>query len=165
MTTTTTTTHTSVVSSTSHHIRSHTRNHLLLDDKAREDFEKVYNDGNRIYINKLNRHEADYIKPKETMVTFAQLIMPDFGFKTGNMSPYEKMKVPNEIVTCVFTTMTFDPGILEPLIKLKIPLTVFRDRQKCSKGKTLKVEDDKNLNIVYQNKTDFSRFHPKLYLI
>ena len=48
--------------------------------------------------------------------------------------------------------MVFEESLIAPLIKCKIPITVFKDREKGADGPLVEEFPEKNINYVHQNK-------------
>lgn len=65
-------------------------------------------------------------------------------------------------------TMVFDGVLLKPLIKEKVPITLFLHRNNTAHGPLVEKEDLANLNLVYQKSIgsgfDWGCFHSKLIL-
>lgn len=74
---------------------------------------------------------------------------------------------PPDVTNAIIHTMVYQEELIKPLIKYKIPITIFRDRE-CG-IETALVEGDivRNMNFVYQNKYGkffYGIFHSKLML-
>ena len=54
-----------------------------------------------------------------------------------------------DVKTAIFNTMVFDQEMLLPLLKLKVPTTVFLHRSKTFQGPLVEYEEEFNLNFVY----------------
>ena len=72
-----------------------------------------------------------------------------------------------EVLCAILHTMVFEESMIEPLLKCKIPITVFKDRDRSEKGPLVESHPSHNLNLVHQNKWGqnfFGCFHSKLIL-
>jgi hypothetical protein len=94
--------------------------------------------------------------------------MKDLGIDDHDkLSNATKWRRP-EVECAVLHTMVFEPGLLAPLIKCGIPITVFKDRHKDEPGPLVEQENQHNMNLVHQNKWGsnfFGIFHSKLMLL
>ena len=102
------------------------------------DFRRVYNDGRRIYVNRLIFYPKESYRPH--MISFNQLFLKDIGIE--DCKKYENTDVWRrpEVQCACFHTMVYDESMLAPLIKCGIPITVFKDRNQQEKGPL--VEED-----------------------
>eukprot|EP00347_Sterkiella_histriomuscorum_P001407 403372152 len=123
-----------------------------------EDMLKNYNDGKRIFVNRLRFYNDKAIE--EHMISFKQLMYKDLGFKN-------KLKGKSSIQRAILSTMVFDIELITQLLDEKIPMTIFLDRDKDDKGPQVLYEEKLNLNFVFQQKwggNSYSVFHSKLIL-
>jgi hypothetical protein len=74
-----------------------------------------------------------------------------------------------EVTAAVFNTMLYSESLLDPLFKKKVPITVFKNRDKCNKGPLIEQFDEKNLHYVHQDNQGklkfFGLFHSTLTLL
>ena len=85
-------------------------------DKISDDMLNNFNDGKRIFVNRLRFYPENAIE--EHMISFKQLCYKDLGFKN-------KLKGPTEVKVAIMSTMVFELEVLEPLITNKIPVSSF----------------------------------------
>lgn len=131
----------------------------------REKFEKVYNDGNRIFVNRLIFYPYKEYKPN--MISLNQLFLKDLGINDAEKFENSRVWRKPEIKNAVFHTMVYEESLIIPLMKCGIPITVFKEREKGADGPLVEEIPSKNTNYVHQNKWGknfFGVFHSKLIL-
>ena len=105
---------------------------------------------------------------KPNMISFGQLLMKDLGIDDHEkLIGSSKWRRP-EVECAVLHTMVFEPGMLAPLVKCGIPITVFKDRDRSESGPLVEEDNASNMNLVHQNKWGqnfFGVFHSKLMLL
>ena len=98
--------------------------------EEKEQFRKVYNDGRRIYTNRLafypTTRDKSLLKP--SAIQLGQLYFKDLGIDDSTnynigSSRWRRPEVKNAIIH----TMVYEEGLLEPLIKSGVPITVFKE--------------------------------------
>ncbi len=116
-----------------------------------------WNDGKRIFVNKLGLYDPESIKPH--FLSFSDVMHPGLG------------KVPaggQKIERVIFSTFVFDPEIIIALVKAKLPVCVIKDREGGFHAKLSKDSEHPNLIMVYPEKAPglhYGVFHAKLILI
>ena len=73
-----------------------------------EDMKENFNDGRRIFVNRLRFYKESAIE--EHMISFKQLLYKDLGFKN-------KLKGKCEVKVAIMSTMVFDVEMLDPLFQ------------------------------------------------
>jgi len=134
--------------------------------KELEEHRKNYADGKRIYLNRLIFYPAEAYN--KTMISLGQLFFKDIGIDDhAILSKATKWRKP-EIKVAIFHTMVYEEALIAPLIACKIPITVFKDRDRNEKGPLVESNNASNINYVHQNKWGnnfFGVFHSKLMLL
>lgn len=90
----------------------------------------IYNDGKRIYINRLIFYPLIGINSvlKPSMISLGQLFFKDLGIDDGyKFDKDSKQWRKPEVECCILHTMVYEEALIEPLIRTGIPITVFKD--------------------------------------
>jgi hypothetical protein len=87
--------------------------------KISDDMKKNFNDGKRIFVNRLRFYKEEAVE--EHMISFKQLCYKDLGFTN-------KLKGNVDVKCAIMSTMVFELEVLDPLIKARVPITLFMER-------------------------------------